>query len=233
MLTYTSEEREGALLRRLKEAGHGAKPGGFGFATGAEGGAKRRAMVIVARLAHASTVSDDAQALVAAGADGVEIALRDAGRSGGITEAVAGVNVPCGIFIEGAGDWVGVTEIAGVDWVHVGPGAPARLLAGKGVSRLVTLTPDTPPGRVPGLATLKADIVVVDGAGLDGALTLDTLLALRTIQGATQRPVLAGSGLGLTPDDVAVLHDHGVEGLLVTGGAAALRAFVEAVEKLQ
>lgn len=232
MLKYTGDEREGALLRRLKEAGSGARPGGFGFATGEDSGARRRRMVVVARVVHAPRMIDDVQALVRAGAEAIEIAPREPGLYGGIAEAIAAAGVPCGLFIDGAGDWARLLEIEGVDWVHLGPDAPARLLAGKGATRLVGLVINTPPGRVPGLAALKAEAVVVDGAGANEALTLDTLLALRTIQGATQRPVLAGAGLGLSPADAQVLHDHGVEGLLLTGGAASLQTFVAAVETL-
>ena len=49
MLGHGSEEREGALLRRLKDAGQGSRPGKFGFSTG-EAGAKRRDVVVVARV---------------------------------------------------------------------------------------------------------------------------------------------------------------------------------------
>jgi hypothetical protein len=148
----------------------------------------------------------------------------------GLAAAITAAGLPCGVYIDGDGDWSALTEIEGLDWIHLGPDAPARLLAGKGATRLVSLSISAPPGRLPGLAALKADVVVVQGAG-GGTFTLDTLLALRTIQGATQRPVLAGDGLGLTPDDVETLHDQGIEGLLIAD-SAALPAFIAAVDKL-
>ena len=231
MLKGTGEEREGALLRRLKEAGHGARPGGFGFATGGEGGAKRRAMVVVARVAYAKT-PDALKSASSAGAAAVEIAVERPRDAEGLAAAVAAAGLPCGVYIDGDGDWSAITEIEGLDWIHLGPQAPARLLAGKGATRLVSLSTGAPPGRLPGLSALKADAVVVHGSGVGaGAFTLDALLALRTIQGATQRPVLAGDGLGLAPDDVETLHDQGIEGLLIAD-SAALPAFVAAVEKL-
>jgi thiazole synthase ThiGH ThiG subunit len=89
-----------------------------------------------------------------------------------------------------------------------------------------------PPGRLAGLPGLKADVFVVDDPAQGGPLTADTLLVLCAIEAATQKPVLVGSGLGLGPGDVKVLHDHGVDGVLVTGGVDVARAFMEAAEAL-
>lgn len=229
MLRGTGEEREGALLRRLKEAGHGGRPGGFGFATGGDGAARRRAMVVVARVAYSRT-PDALKAAASAGAEALEIALERPRDTEGLAGAITAAGLPCGVYIDGDGDWSALAAIEGLDWIHLGPAAPARLLAGKGATRLVSLSTGAPPGRLPGLAALKTDAVVVNGAGT-GAFTLDTLLALRTIQGATQRPVLAGDGLGLAPDDVETLHDQGIEGLLIAD-SVGLPAFIAAVDKL-
>ena len=75
MLGHGSEEREGALLRRLKEAGQGSRPGKFGFATG-EAGAKRRDVVVVARVEHGPSLADDMRAVADAGAEAIEVVIR-------------------------------------------------------------------------------------------------------------------------------------------------------------
>src|SRR5205814_8442316 len=104
-------------------------------------------------------------------------ALHDA-VAGTLREAMAAVNVPCGIFIAGGKeDWSAVLDVEGLDWVHVPPEAPARLLAGKEVTRLISLTPAMPPGRLAGLPGLKADVLVVDDPAQGGPFTADTLLA--------------------------------------------------------
>ncbi|HKC73131.1 MAG TPA: hypothetical protein VKF37_02890 [Chloroflexota bacterium] len=112
------------------------------------------------------------------------------------------------------------------------PEAPARLLAAKEITRLVSLTPAMPPGRLAGLPGLKSDVFVVDDPTPGGPFTADTLLVLCAIEAATQKPVLVGSSLGLGPEDVKVLHDHGVDGVLVTGGVDVVRAFMEAADKV-
>jgi len=228
-----NEEREGALLRRLKEAGRTERPGNLGFATGLETGPKKRAMVVVARVADGPDLADKARELIETGVEGIEIVVGDRTDTGALAEAVRAMGMPCGLLLTGAskGDLSALTLIEGLDWLHLGADAPASLLTGSGPTRLIGISPDSPSGRLPGVNGLKADIVVAEGAG-SGPFTIDTLLAVRTIQGATRGPLVVGNGLGLTPDAIAVLHDHGVEGLLVADDPDAARAFIAAVEKL-
>lgn len=234
MLKHANEEREGALLRRLKEVGQraSARPSGFGFATGVEEQARRRPLAVVARVGAGSQLASDVRALAEAGVDGIEIAVR--GDTSGVAAAIGAVQVPCGIFLANTSDTIGGTAgldgIDGLDWIHLAPTAPAHLLGGKGPTRLISLSPDLPPGRLPGLAGLHADAVVVDGSG---TFTVETFLALRTIEGATKGPLLAATSLGLTPDDAQVLYDHGIEGVLCTGGAGEARAFIAAIERIE
>ncbi len=242
MLRGTGEEREGALLRRIRNAGQTSKAGSFGFVTGAESGAKHRAMTVVARIDRAERVGDDIARLVAAKVDGIEVAARTPEDVRALAEALTGADIPYGVYIaasEGL-DTTTLTASDGLDWMHVTAEAPARLLAekagkdadGKGRTRLVGVSPDLPPGRLAGVAGLKADIVVVDRPAATGPFTVETLLALRTIQSATRGPVLAGTALGILPDDIQVLQDNGVAGVLVTGGPATVEAFIEAIERL-
>ena len=228
-----NEEREGALLRRLKEAGRTERSGNLGFATGLETGPKKRAMVVVAQVADGPDLTDRARGAIEAGVEGIEIVVGGRTDTGALTEAVTRLGIPCGLLLTGAskGDLSALALIEGLDWLHLSADAPAALLTGPGPTRLVGISPDSPSGRLPGVNGLKADVVVAEGAG-SGPFTIDTLLAVRTIQGATRGPLLAGDGLGLTPDDVAVLHDHGVEGILVADGPDAVRAFITAVERL-
>jgi hypothetical protein len=245
MLVHAAEEREGALLRRLKGVTRATRPGRFGFVVGEER-AQQRAMAVVARVSYGPALVGEVRALAKAGVDGIEIAVRD-GEAGSVRSPTRGpdpsmlrdavastVTIPCGVFIAAAGtnDWSAVLDVAGLDWVHVPPEAPARLLAAKEITRLVSLTPAMPPGRLAGLPGLKADVFVVDDPTPGGPFTADTLLVLCAAEAATQKPVLAGSGLGLGPDDVKVLHDHGVNGVLVTGGVDVVRAFIKAAEGL-
>src|SRR5205823_6086466 len=163
----------------------------------------QRAMAVVARVSYGAALVGEVRALAEAGVDAIEIAVRDgeAGskRSSAMREAIAAVTIPCGVFIAAAGtstnDWSAVLDVAGLDWVHVPPEAPARLLAAKEITRLVSLTPAMPPGRLAGLPGLKADVFVVDNPTPGGPFTADTLLALCAAEAATQKPVLAGSGL--------------------------------------
>ena len=251
MLGHAAEEREGALLRRLKGVTRGSRPGRFGFVVGEER-AKQRAMAVVARVSHGPALAGEVRALAEAGADAIEIAVRDGGVGSGrspamgtdpgasrnavastMREAIAAMTIPCGVFIAaGTDNWSAVLDVEGLDWVHVPPEAPARLLAAKEITRLVSLVPDMPPGRLAGLPGLKADVLVVDDPTQHGPFTAETLLVLCAIEAATQKPVLVGNSLGLEPDDVKVLHDHGVDGVLVTGGVDVVRAFMEAADKL-
>jgi len=239
----TGDEREGALLRLLRDRpARGGRAGGFGFTTGAETAEKKRAMGVVARVAAGPDVVEAMREVASTSPDGIEFALEPGTDPAEVTKAIAAAGIPCGVYVEGAGDAVLVDQIEGLDWVHLAAAAPASLLAGAkdGPTRLVEVSPDAPVGRLPGLAGLKADVVVVDrpagasagaGAGASG-LSLDTLLALLTIGGAAKGPTLVGEGLGLTPADAQVLHDHGVEGVLLAGGPAAARAFIAAIDGL-
>jgi hypothetical protein len=251
MLGHASEEREGALLRRLKGVARGARPSGFGFVAGEEG-TKRRALVVVARVPYGPALAREVRAVAETGVDGIEIVLREglmgstpspaisSGRSappdavtGTLREAMAAVSVPCGVFLAGSKEeWSAVLDVDGLDWVHLPPEAPARLLAAKEITRLISLVPDMPPARLAGLPGLRADVLVLDDPGQGGPFTADTLLALCAVEAATQKRVLAASGLGLGPDDVKVVHDHGVDGVLVTGGVDLVRAFIDATEGL-
>jgi len=234
------DEREGALLRRLKESGQPRKSSLIGFSTGLDGGAKKRAMVVVARVVYGPTLKGDVEAVFTAGADAVEIVIGadstpDLTILGG---ALSNREKPCGIYFAGS-TAVDLDALAGagpVDWLHVALGAPARLLHGKGPTRLVSISPDLAPNRLPGLPSLKTDVVVIEGGAQSSipSLTLDAFLALRTIQSAAKGPVLVGPGLGLVPDDAALLLDHGVEGILVDAGAdaAPLGAWIAAIDAL-
>ncbi len=227
MLGHTDDEREGALLRRLKEAGRAGSSGRMGFATGG-GDAKHRPVIVVARTVDGTGLRGRIAALAEAGADAVEIEVH--GRAGDLDIGDAGV--PCGLYVSDRTTGDVLASMDGFDWLHLNPTAPARLLAGRTVTRLVSISPDLPTGRLPGLLGLQADIVVIEGAAPTAALTVETLLAIGTIQGATKRPSIVGANLGITPDDVAVLHEHGADGLVVAGEADTVRAFVRAVEAL-
>src|SRR2546421_10296873 len=76
MLGHAAEEREGALLRRLKGVTRGTRPGRFGFVVGEER-AKQRAMAVVARVSYGPALVGEGRALAKAGGDGIEIAVRD------------------------------------------------------------------------------------------------------------------------------------------------------------
>lgn len=229
---HASEERDGALLRRLKEVGSGSRAGRLGFMAGADG-SRRRALVLVARLMQSPGLAGEMRALVAAGVDAVEIVPRAGGAELAATIAAAGV--PCGLLItpDAARNDAGLLEIDGLDWIHVGLSAPARYLAAEGVTRLIEVAPDMPPGRLSGLAGLKAEAIVVEAPAGGGDFTVDALTAICAIQAATKRPALAIGGSGLAPRDAAVLREHSVEGVLVTGGMEAVRAWSRAIEELK
>src|SRR2546421_2409904 len=69
MLGHVAEEREGALLRRLKGVTRGSRPGRFGFVVGEER-AKQRAMAVVGRGRYGSAVGGGGRAPAEAGGDG-------------------------------------------------------------------------------------------------------------------------------------------------------------------
>src|SRR5437763_1209894 len=144
MLVPGPEEREGALLRRLKGVARGARPGRFGFVAGEER-AKQRAMAVVARVSHGPELAGEVRALAEAGVDAIEIAVRDGGTddrrsqatstgrgapgdavASAMREAIAAVTIPCGVFIAaGRDNWSAVLDVDGLDWVHLPPEAPA------------------------------------------------------------------------------------------------------------
>src|SRR5438105_10690989 len=105
MLVHVAEEREGALLRRLKGVTRATRPGRFGFVVGEER-AQQRALAVVARVSYGPALVGEVRALAKAGVDAIEIAVRDgeagSGRSpakgpdpGALRDAVAGtVRVP-------------------------------------------------------------------------------------------------------------------------------------------
>src|SRR5918911_3202020 len=91
MLGHAAEEREGALLRRLKGVTRGSRPGRFGFVVGEER-AKQRAMAVVARVSYGSALGGEGRALAEAGVDGIEVAMRSPATragSGALRDAAA------------------------------------------------------------------------------------------------------------------------------------------------
>ncbi len=236
----SEDEREGALLRRLKESGQPRKTTSIGFSTGLDGGTKKRAVVVVARVGYGPTLATDVEAAFTAGAEAVEIVI-GTGSTPNLAvlgDALSKGERPLGVYFTGFTD-VDLDALTGagpVDWLHVALDAPARLLYGKGPTRMVSISPDLAPNRLPGLPSLKTDVVVIEGGAQSSisSLTLDAFLALRTIQGAAKGPVLIGPGLGLVPADAALLLDHGVEGVLIDAGAdtASLSAWIAAIDAL-
>lgn len=234
------DEREGALLRRLKEAGQPRKTTSIGFSTGMGAGNKKRAIVVVARVAYSPTLGAAVEAALTGGADAVEIALGpdSAADPTVLGAALTGRDKPCGVYFAGGvnADLDALIDAGPIDWLHLALDAPAHLLHGKGPTRAVSISLDLAPNRLPGLPNLKTDLVVIEGGAGDASpsLTLDAFLALRTIQSAAKGPVLVGPGLGLLPGDAALLLDHNVEGVLVDVDvdAASLGAWITAIEAL-
>lgn len=229
MPAQTNDEREGALLKRFKTAGQGGRPASFGFMTKAEAeqAARARAMVVVARVAQGPNLAAEARALVEAGADGIEIVVRAS--ASGLKDAISALEAPCGVYLAGGAE---APDMEGLDWIHVGLEAPARLLAVEKVTRIVGVPLALPPGRLGGLGALKAEILVVEDSA-NGVLTVETLLTLRAIEASTKQPLLVATSLGLVPDDMQVLHDHGVDGVLVTGGVEDVRAYIAAIDAIE
>jgi hypothetical protein len=229
MLSHDSEDRDGALMRRLKDlpSGGSNRTGRFGFATGGPE-TRKRPMLVLARVKSTSTLKADLTALVEAGVDAVEI--ETAGQLSNLSATLGEIKVPCGLRLDSATK--GTVTTAGLDWVTVGLDAPARYLGLPDITRVIEVSPDLPPGRIGGLGALKAEVIAVAAPQVVTTLSVDTLVVMGAIQAATRRPVLADASLGLTPDDIAVLHAQGIEGVIVAGGGEQVRAYVSAIEAL-
>lgn len=229
MLKHDDNDRDGALMRRLKDlpGGSGSRTGRFGFATGGPE-TRKRPMLVLARIASSSTLKADLAALIEAGVDAVEIEA--SGQMSSLSTALADVKVPCGLRL-GPGA-TGTVATAGLDWITVGLGTAARYLGLPDVTRVVEVPPDLPPGRIGGLGALKAEIIAVAAPRTAESLSVDTLLVVDAIEAATRRPVLVDASLGLAPEDVKILHEQGLDGVIVGGTAEQVRAYVSAVEAL-
>jgi hypothetical protein len=229
MLKHDTDDRDGALMRRLKDLPSvgGSRTGRFGFATGGPE-TRKRPMLVLARITSSSTLKADLTALVEAGVDAVEIEA--SGQTSGLTTALTEIKVPCGLRL-GSGA-TGTVATAGLDWITVGLDTAARFLGLPEVTRVVEVTPDLPPGRLGGLGALKAEIIAVAAPRRAESLSVDTLLVVGAIEAATRRPVLVDASLGLTPDDVKILYEQGVDGVIVDGTVEQVRAYASAVEAL-
>ena len=230
MLRQVTDEHEGALLRRLKSAGQSGRMARIGFATG-DADARRRALVIVARITQRPDLADGLRALVEVGAEAVEIVPRTGG--GSVADIVNGAGVPCGLVLAADSETGGaeLADTAGLDWIHLISSAPAQYLTHTQVNRLVDVVPDMQPGRLSGLGGLKIDAVVISGSGDQAIFTVDTLTAVTAVQTATKGPVLLGQGLGLLPRDAGVLVQHGIEGIIVDG-VDTVRAWAREIDRL-
>ena len=111
---------------------------------------------------------------------------------------------------------------------------PARALNSEDPEIVVRLDlgdADPPPARLTTeLAVRGAAISVLKQPDADPSLSMTDLALLRQFRASSRRPSIFLAHAGVQPDDVQLLHDHGVECIAVEAGAVA--SYVDAVRAI-
>lgn len=123
----------------------------------------------------------------------------------------------------------------GVGFVVVDPDqTPARVLVDEGpevVVRLELGDAQPPPARLTTeLAVSGAAISLLKRADAGRTLSMTDLALLKQFCSNSRRPAIFLAHAGVRPEDVQLLHDHGVECIAVEAGAVA--GYVDAVREI-
>lgn len=139
--------------------------------------------------------------------------------------------IPWGAWLK---DTVAIKKIvkADCDFVVFPASAPLTLIQDKETGRILEV--DASIGEAPylmrGIEELPVDAILITGKSV---LTWQSLLFIQSFTAALTKPVIVAVPAGITPEELQVLWEAGVNGLVVeTEGKAGLTALRQEIDKL-
>lgn len=210
------------LRTRIREIGRPGD-GPLGFARLAEHDARRH-MLVMAQVAD----GEAARAAIEAGAD----VLLAASASAVAAAVEAAGSRPVGARLESgsAADAAAAVE-AGADFlVFDDAQTEARALSGHDAGRVLLLDDDRSEERLRSLAGLALDAVLAGDVGAQ--MTVRDQLRLRRVVELSGAPLVVAADAGVNEAVLETWRDAGAPIVLVTGGADAVRAVVEAAGRV-
>ncbi len=237
----TARRDDVGKLSKLLES---VRRGGQGFGFTARRVEESASLVLVAALPEGD--ADLVRAAVAGGAEAVILApgepaqlARVSGQLGELLAAAA--ERPCGLLVAAAAPAASVWREGGLDFVVVTAEAPAALLRGQ-MEWVARVGLDFEPTEVRALDALGVDAYLIDSGQREGqALSIREVARCRLLAGLTSKPALVGVADEGLADELDVILQTGVEGIVLAptlvGGRpdevkANVAAFRAAVNKL-
>lgn len=216
------------LLDKLNQVSRGsAPPLGFKAAVAIP---KSPRMVLIAALA-----AGDAPAASAAKeyADAVLLSKEESTKSSEKLAASLG-ELPWGISLaEATGEQLSRLKEAGCDFLAcAAESAPLMLLHEEGMGRIVEVTPSLPDGLIRATAQLPIDVVLIGG---EPSLSVQRLMICQHLANLVHKPLVARAPLHMSPEDIKVLWETGLVGVVVQAAGDAgegLSRLKQAIEAL-
>lgn len=221
------------LIERLRSLAGQTGAGRVGFRSTAA--PSKRRMGVIAQTGQADV--ERLRAVVAAGADAVEVQLTAGAAPSTLERLSRELGVPVGVVAPGpAGeDFARAALDAGLDWVRVTLDTPIEALAWERPARFLTVPTDIDLRLAAGLATPLAEAVIFVGEEDLSGLLIGDALRIRLLAEIAKKPALLqvpGSG---TPVAVSILASCGVDAVLIpiagSAGATQIASYVEAFEQ--
>ena len=109
----------------------------------------------------------------------------------------------------------GIKEQGGDFFVFSETDMPAEILAGEGLGRLIAIPADFPEELGRCLEELPLDAVVMTGLEEAAPVSVKNLMQVRAIRDLISKPMLLLRSRTLSQGELTVLHDTGIQGLIL------------------
>jgi len=199
------------FIDKLKQASQsGPQPMGFRK----EKSASRPGLLLVAEV-------KDAAAGVVEGADAVLV-------EGAVKKPPAKTDLPMGIRLSGGK----AGKLEGIDFVVFAPETPVIIAGGEEIGKVMVVEASLEVGLLRVLKDLPLDALFITGDGAQAqAVTWQYLMLCRRLSTISDKPVLAAVPPDVSRDELQMLWDAGVDGVVAAGktagGLKRLRSLID------
>jgi len=200
------------FIDRLKQASQ-SEPQPMGFRRAAE--SEKPRLLLVAE------VKADASAGMVEGADAV--LLKDT-----INSKQVKTDLPVGVRLSGSK----AGKMEGIDYVILTPEMPVTMARDEKIGKVMAVEASLEMGLLRALENLPLDALFITGEGAQTpAVTWQYLMLCRCLSAISGKPVLAAVAPDISRDELQMLWDAGVSGVVVAGRVAGsfkkLRAIID------
>ncbi|MFC1919770.1 hypothetical protein ACFLWX_03155 [Chloroflexota bacterium] len=214
------------LVDKLKTTAEGAVPA-IGFRVTAKS-VKPAPILLIAKVAGGRGIDDVAKS----GVDAVLFAKSDSGKMQDVVTKAG--DIPCGVILGNVnGGEIAELKESGCDFLVSSPvDAPVSVLKEEGLGKILRIPVSLEMSTIRGIGRIGADAILLVRDEEKDYITIQFLMACHFMGDAVRKPLMAEVPAGIGSDDITVLWEAGVDGLVIESSGKRLKELRKVINSL-